>query len=187
MPALLVWRNNCGSSESTESLKSQSTNCSSQPLLCPSSSLQMEDEHLSPWLRSCPFPSCHQNGFTLYKDHPVPRFLLTPPTQASASAIRALKGSPPGQERTVFIPSISLTLEKKFDSCKDALGTLLYDWHLKKKKEKKILFPQLWKHFINCQMVLSCVSWPELWSSNVDSRDISLPVMVVLLSTLTLN
>lgn len=37
-----------GSSESTESLKSQSTNCSSQPLLCPTSSLHMEDEHLSP-------------------------------------------------------------------------------------------------------------------------------------------
>uniref|UniRef100_A0A8C2X5U1 E3 ubiquitin-protein ligase n=1 Tax=Cyclopterus lumpus TaxID=8103 RepID=A0A8C2X5U1_CYCLU len=37
-----------GSSESTESLKSQSTNCSSQPLLCPTSSLHMEDEHLDP-------------------------------------------------------------------------------------------------------------------------------------------
>uniref|UniRef100_A0A4W6DQY5 E3 ubiquitin-protein ligase n=1 Tax=Lates calcarifer TaxID=8187 RepID=A0A4W6DQY5_LATCA len=37
-----------GSSESTESLKSQSTNCSSQPLLCPTSSLHMEDEHLNP-------------------------------------------------------------------------------------------------------------------------------------------
>uniref|UniRef100_UPI0037E9494A E3 ubiquitin-protein ligase MGRN1b isoform X1 n=1 Tax=Semicossyphus pulcher TaxID=241346 RepID=UPI0037E9494A len=37
-----------GSSESTESLKSQSTNCSSQPLLCPSSSLHLEDEHLNP-------------------------------------------------------------------------------------------------------------------------------------------
>ncbi|KAK6311686.1 hypothetical protein J4Q44_G00173500 [Coregonus suidteri] len=35
-----------GSSESTESLKSQSTNCSSQPLLCPPSSLHMEDEQL---------------------------------------------------------------------------------------------------------------------------------------------
>ncbi|KAL2101286.1 hypothetical protein ACEWY4_003047 [Coilia grayii] len=33
-----------GSSESTESLKSESTNCSSQPLLCPQSSLHMEDE-----------------------------------------------------------------------------------------------------------------------------------------------
>uniref|UniRef100_A0A3Q3FDB8 E3 ubiquitin-protein ligase n=1 Tax=Labrus bergylta TaxID=56723 RepID=A0A3Q3FDB8_9LABR len=32
------------SSESTESLKSQSTNCSSQPLLCPASSLHLEDE-----------------------------------------------------------------------------------------------------------------------------------------------
>uniref|UniRef100_A0A8C5EGR1 E3 ubiquitin-protein ligase n=1 Tax=Gouania willdenowi TaxID=441366 RepID=A0A8C5EGR1_GOUWI len=37
-----------GSSESTESLKSQSTNCSSQPLLCPTSSLHLEDEHLDP-------------------------------------------------------------------------------------------------------------------------------------------
>ncbi|XP_069004893.1 E3 ubiquitin-protein ligase MGRN1b isoform X3 [Embiotoca jacksoni] len=37
-----------GSSESTESLKSQSTNCSSQPLLSPTSSLHMEDEHLNP-------------------------------------------------------------------------------------------------------------------------------------------
>ncbi|XP_038845141.1 probable E3 ubiquitin-protein ligase MGRN1 isoform X1 [Salvelinus namaycush] len=37
-----------GSSESTESLKSQSTNCSSQPLLCPPSSLHMEDEQLDP-------------------------------------------------------------------------------------------------------------------------------------------
>ncbi|XP_053707462.1 E3 ubiquitin-protein ligase MGRN1b isoform X1 [Synchiropus splendidus] len=37
-----------GSSESTESLKSQSTNCSSQPLLYPTSSLHMEDEHLGP-------------------------------------------------------------------------------------------------------------------------------------------
>uniref|UniRef100_A0A671UK36 E3 ubiquitin-protein ligase n=1 Tax=Sparus aurata TaxID=8175 RepID=A0A671UK36_SPAAU len=37
-----------GSSESTESLKSQSTNCSSQPLLCPASSIHMEDEHLNP-------------------------------------------------------------------------------------------------------------------------------------------
>ncbi|XP_028841235.1 E3 ubiquitin-protein ligase MGRN1b isoform X1 [Denticeps clupeoides] len=35
-----------GSSESTESLKSQSTNCSSQPLLCPQSSLHMEDEQI---------------------------------------------------------------------------------------------------------------------------------------------
>ncbi|XP_018612914.1 probable E3 ubiquitin-protein ligase MGRN1 isoform X2 [Scleropages formosus] len=37
-----------GSSESTESLKSRSTNSSSQPLLCPSSSLHIEDEHLGP-------------------------------------------------------------------------------------------------------------------------------------------
>ncbi|XP_061837231.1 E3 ubiquitin-protein ligase MGRN1b isoform X1 [Nerophis lumbriciformis] len=37
-----------GSSESTESLKSQSTNCSSQPLLCPSSSFHREDELLLP-------------------------------------------------------------------------------------------------------------------------------------------
>ncbi|XP_026206931.1 E3 ubiquitin-protein ligase MGRN1b [Anabas testudineus] len=37
-----------GSSESTESLKSQSTNCSSQPLLCATSSLHMEDEHFNP-------------------------------------------------------------------------------------------------------------------------------------------
>uniref|UniRef100_A0A3P9LU15 E3 ubiquitin-protein ligase n=1 Tax=Oryzias latipes TaxID=8090 RepID=A0A3P9LU15_ORYLA len=37
-----------GSSESTESLKSESTNCSSQPLLCPTMSLHMEDEHLNP-------------------------------------------------------------------------------------------------------------------------------------------
>uniref|UniRef100_A0A8C8IP88 E3 ubiquitin-protein ligase n=1 Tax=Oncorhynchus tshawytscha TaxID=74940 RepID=A0A8C8IP88_ONCTS len=33
---------------SSESLKSQSTNCSSQPLLCPPSSLHMEDEQLDP-------------------------------------------------------------------------------------------------------------------------------------------
>ncbi|XP_048871079.1 probable E3 ubiquitin-protein ligase MGRN1 isoform X1 [Brienomyrus brachyistius] len=37
-----------GSSESTESLKSQSTNSSSQPLLCPPSSLHIEDEQLIP-------------------------------------------------------------------------------------------------------------------------------------------
>ncbi|MBN3320965.1 MGRN1 ligase, partial [Atractosteus spatula] len=37
-----------GSSESTESLKSQSTNSSSQPLLCPTSSLHIEDEQLTP-------------------------------------------------------------------------------------------------------------------------------------------
>ncbi|XP_034045902.1 E3 ubiquitin-protein ligase MGRN1b isoform X3 [Thalassophryne amazonica] len=37
-----------GSSASTESLKSQSTNCSSQPLLSPMSSLHMEDEHFNP-------------------------------------------------------------------------------------------------------------------------------------------
>ncbi|XP_077414489.1 E3 ubiquitin-protein ligase MGRN1b isoform X1 [Vanacampus margaritifer] len=37
-----------GSSESMESLKSQSTNCSSQPLLCPASSFHREDEHLLP-------------------------------------------------------------------------------------------------------------------------------------------
>ncbi|XP_073774023.1 probable E3 ubiquitin-protein ligase MGRN1 isoform X1 [Danio rerio] len=36
-----------GSSESIESLKSQSTNSSSQPLLCLPSSLRMEDEHLT--------------------------------------------------------------------------------------------------------------------------------------------
>ncbi|KAL4624532.1 putative E3 ubiquitin-protein ligase MGRN1 isoform X1 [Arapaima gigas] len=35
-----------GSSQSTESLKSQSTNSSSQPLLCPPSSLHIEDEQL---------------------------------------------------------------------------------------------------------------------------------------------
>lgn len=52
-------------------------------------------------------------------------------------------------------------------------------------KKKKNVSRELWKHWINCQMVFSCVSWPELWSSNVDSRDISLPVTVVLLSTLT--
>lgn len=44
-------------------------------------------------------------------------------------------------------------------------------------------FHQLWKHFINSLMVFSRVSWPR----RVDSRDISLPVTVVLLSTLTLN
>lgn len=81
----------------------------------------------------------------------------------------------------LFIP-LSLKLEKKIDSCKDVLDTLLYDWCLK----NHILFSQLWKHFINYQMVFSCVSWPELWSSNMDSRDILLPVMVVL-STLILN
>uniref|UniRef100_A0A8C9RPW6 E3 ubiquitin-protein ligase n=1 Tax=Scleropages formosus TaxID=113540 RepID=A0A8C9RPW6_SCLFO len=37
-----------GSSQSTESLKSQSTNSSSQPLLCPPSSLHIEDEQFVP-------------------------------------------------------------------------------------------------------------------------------------------
>lgn len=134
-----------GSSESTESLKSQSTNCSSQPLLCPTSSLHMEDEHLNPWLWSSLFLTIHQNRFMLYKDHLVSLFLLPPPQPSLllpwSDPTTALKGSPPGRGRTLFIPSMSLTLEKKFDSCKDALATLLCDWCLKKNKKKQYCSP----------------------------------------------
>lgn len=43
------------------------------------------------------------------------------------------------------------------------------------------------QHFSTCQMVFGGVSRPEFWSNYVDSRNISLPVMVELLSTLILN
>ncbi|KAI1896028.1 hypothetical protein AGOR_G00090580 [Albula goreensis] len=48
LPALGPDSCSIGSSESTESLRSQSTSSSSQPLLCPPSSLHIEDEQLTP-------------------------------------------------------------------------------------------------------------------------------------------
>lgn len=79
--------------------------------------------------------------------------------------------------------SMFLTLGEKFKFCRDALGSWLYDWYLK--KQKTILFPQLWwQQFSKCPMVFGCLSWPRFWSCKVGSRVISLPVMVDLSSTL---
>lgn len=116
------------------------------------------------------------------RDHPALSFLSPPQLSLLlvwSELTTAPKGSSQEWGRTLFLHQRLLTKQKKLDCRKDVCDGLFYYWSLKKKKKRSpppsFLLTLEW-----CSVV-------ELLFSTVYSWEISLPVMVVLLSTLTLN